>query len=128
MKSMVEYIDAAEYLLSALWGGAKASEIRSHIKKRLPDWTTDEQEDLLRLASTLAHCQAEAVNDALWEAESSGRKFAEAARKTSKDIGSYRIREGDKRETKRLAAVIERHFGETLRGEAVPPNGTEDAE
>lgn len=127
MKTMLDHIEAANELLSSVWGEAKAAELRTYLKKWLSDWTADEHEDVLTLAATLAFWQAEGAREASWEATQRGREIEDAARKTSKAIGRFRLREQDKRETERRTSIIERHFGAALRGE-MPTDGDTGAD
>ena len=117
MKTMLDYIEQANNLLGSVWGEAKTAEVRAYLKKHLADWTAEEHEDLLTLASTLAYWQAEGARDAMWEAARRGREIEEAASRTSKGLRRFQVRTSDKRETERRAAIIERHFGAALRGE-----------
>ena len=123
MKTMLEYIEEAGDLISAVWGDASAKELRAYLKKHLPDWSEEEHEELLTLAATLAHWQAEGARDANWEASRRGREIEEIAVRTSKGLRRFRVREADKREAERRAAIIQKHFGAALRGEAPDTDG-----
>ncbi|MDP4026683.1 hypothetical protein Q8W71_29175 [Methylobacterium sp. NEAU 140] len=123
---MLKYIEEATNLLGAVWGDAKSNEIRTYLKAHLSYWSVDEQEDLLTLCATLANWHAEGAREAAWEAERRAREHEDAARQTSKNLSRFKLREKDKRETERRQAIIERHFGAALRGEAPRNDPDED--
>lgn len=116
MKTMIEYLDEANNLISSVAGQGRSSEIRNYFKKFLPDWSTDEQEDLLTLCAEIARCESEAVQNAVNAIFREGSGHGDEMRKVSDRLRKFKSRESDKRETKARRALIEHHFGPALRG------------
>lgn len=117
MRTMREYLNEANNLLSSIGARGGVAEIRSYFKKFLPEWSTDEQEDLLALCADMARAEAEAVANAANAAFREGHAHSDEMRKVSDRLRKFKTREKDQRKTKARRAVIERHFGAALRGE-----------